>query len=175
MNNFFAAIIRALQALQSGSWKIIDGVWTWVRLAVGGGAPSMPAFAPTETADESTCRNSPASETELAVSLKQWASNRAAGMHARLPNGITPVAAGWAVRLAEKELAVVGRSSADMIAAHLSGSAAIAGVRPVVVRFELEDDQAARLTALRARGARIRAALVRTNEAYHARTAAPAV
>lgn len=164
MGKFIARLIAAIRAALQGSWKVVDGVLTWVRDAVCVGDEPV-------AVDESTCRSEPVSEPQLEVGIKEWAAKRMTGDLPRLPAGISPAQARWATSLKGEELSKVARSSPTAIRAHLAGEVMMAGVRPVVASTQVEDEQATRLAALRARGAAITAALARTRDAYEARCA----
>lgn len=163
MRSFLIALARALSVALRGVWRLVDGVWTFVRQSI---SPTSALDIPVQA--DAISGNTVVMQEPFEARLRTWARARATGDLPRLPDGVTPLAARWATSLLVDELQKVARASPDQIREHLAGKASIAGVRPSVIAA-VEDDHEARLRAIRARGAKLSAAIRRSLDASEAR------
>ena len=158
VSRVIAAVLAAVRAVK-WAWEV---VWasgkSMLRLVAGAPEPlpPLPATVPVEPQAE-----------DVAAGLRRWAAERMSGATPRLPRGVTPAAAEWAIRLIDKELTKVSRASPAAIRAHLDGSAALAGVRPTLRIAAASPDQAAeeRVAARAEKKAEMRAAMARVAQA----------
>jgi hypothetical protein len=137
IGQMIAAVLRALSAAAIGTWQL---VWEGARQVMRF-IPKPPAPEPLPAALEE-----PAPD-DVAAGLRAWASGRTKGQMPRLPPGVTPPLATWALRLSHDELAMVARTAPAVLRQHLTGAHQLNGVRPVLTivkeRANQIDDPAA--------------------------------
>lgn len=154
VSRLMEAISAALRAVKL-TWEFCRETGRMVARLVQGTPEPLPPI-PEAVSDQPPVE-------DVAAGLKRWAAARAMGETPRLPRGIKPQEAEWAVRLLGAELEKVAKSSSSAIAAHIRGEQVINGVRPTLVVASSTPSLAAeeRAAAREAKKAEMRAAMSR--------------